>query len=149
MSQTPAGSASSVVVRPSFRLVRPLYTVGFILAAVLFGWNNNRPDPQQWLLIIPVLILLLAVRQHIGQHFTSLTVGGGKLRYETGLFSKSTRTMDLAKIQDVRVDQSLWQRMFGIGNLGLETAGETGGLAMNNVDRPQAVAEYILGAAGK
>ncbi len=146
-----ANTSGPVSVRPSLRLVRPLYYCGFILLAVLFGWINNKApeDRQYWVLVVPALVLLWAVRAHAKQHFHLLTVGGGKLRYETGMLSKTTRTMDLTKIQDVRVQQTLWQRMLGIGNIAVETAGETGGLTMANIDQPQTVADYILEAAGK
>lgn len=149
VSSNPSGP---VVVRPSLRLVRPFYYLSFLSAAVLYGFINNRETGearQLWPLIVPALLLLWTVRQHLRQHFHLLTIGGGKLRYETGMLSKSTRTMDLAKIQDVRVNQGLWQRIFGIGSIAIETAGETGGLTMANIDQPQTVADYILEAAGK
>ena len=63
--------------------------------------------------------------------------------------SKSTRTMDLSRIQDVRVEQSILQRLRGIGNVSIETAGESGRLVMPNIDEPHAVAEYILESSRK
>jgi uncharacterized membrane protein YdbT with pleckstrin-like domain len=140
----PSQNAPSLVVRPSLRLVRPFYTVSFILVALVYGFNNNRATPMDWLMIIPAVVLLWTVWRHIRLRFTSMTLQGGKLRYETGMLSRSTRTMELARIQDVRVDQSLLQRILGIGTLSVESAGEHSRLSMENVDRPQAVAEYIL-----
>jgi hypothetical protein len=54
--------------------------------------------------------------------------------------------LDLAKIQDVRVDQTVGQRILNLGNLTLETAGETGSLTMPNIDSPRQVADRILNA---
>jgi uncharacterized membrane protein YdbT with pleckstrin-like domain len=74
------------------------------------------------------------------------------LHYETGLFSKATRTVELVKVQDVRVTQSLWQRIFNIGDASLETAGSSSRILMESIDRPQEVANHILDmarAAGK
>jgi uncharacterized membrane protein YdbT with pleckstrin-like domain len=148
--RTTANPSGPVMVRPSLRLVRPLYYAGFILLAIDAGLINNRGDNAWYgLLVVPVGVLLLTIRLHLKQHFEVLTIGGGRLRYETGMLSKSTRTMDIAKIQDVRVDQSLIQRMLGTGSISIETAGETGGLTMANIDQPQTVADYILEAAGK
>jgi len=104
---------------------------------------------MEWLLVFPALLLLWTVSRHIRQRFSVIRIGGGKLRYETGMLSKNTRTMELSKIQDVRVEQSLVQRILNIGNLRIETAGETGGLSFANADRPQAIADYILEAAGR
>jgi uncharacterized membrane protein YdbT with pleckstrin-like domain len=61
--------------------------------------------------------------------------------------SKSTRTIQLSKVQDVRVDQGLMQRLFNIGNISIETAGETSRLSIPNVDDPQALADEILNRA--
>ncbi len=59
-----------------------------------------------------------------------LTIAGDKLRYETGLASKSMRIIQLPKVQDVRVLQSFWQRIFGVGDISIETAGENSRLVV-------------------
>jgi uncharacterized membrane protein YdbT with pleckstrin-like domain len=61
--------------------------------------------------------------------------------------AKSTRNISLPKVQDARVDQSVMQRMFGIGDLSIETAGEASRLTIRNVDQPQQVADEILAAS--
>ncbi|MBC7924777.1 MAG: PH domain-containing protein, partial [Bryobacteraceae bacterium] len=105
--------------------------------AIVYFFNNNRSDPVEALLVVPLLVFLWTVWRHVQQYFTVMTITGGKLRYETGIVSKTTRTLDVAKIQDVRVEQSMVQRLVNVGKLGIETTGERGGLSMNNVDRPQ------------
>jgi uncharacterized membrane protein YdbT with pleckstrin-like domain len=142
-------SPSAVQVRPSRKLVRPWYYLGFLVLALAFFYNNNGKNRSEWLLLLCVPFFLWAIVQHIRQHFTVLTVTAGRLRYETGLLRKTTRTIDLRNIQNVRVDQSMMERIFGLGTISLETAGESGGFGMHNVDRPQMVADYILEAAGK
>jgi uncharacterized membrane protein YdbT with pleckstrin-like domain len=131
------------------RLVRPFYTVAFVLAAIIYGISNNTRTSLEWLLIIPVLLLIWTGWRHLRLRFTTLTIPGTKLRLETGMLSRSTRTLELSRIQDVRVEQSLLQRMMGIGTVAFETAGETGRLSMGNVDNPQAVADFILESARK
>jgi uncharacterized membrane protein YdbT with pleckstrin-like domain len=61
--------------------------------------------------------------------------------------SKTVRTIQLTKVQDVRVDQSLWQRIFRLGDISIETAGETSRLTITNVDQPREVADEISEAA--
>ena len=75
---------------------------------------------------------------------TKTTITGERLRYESGVASKSTRTIQLSKVQDVRVDQALSQRMFGVGDISIETAGEASRLTLVNIDNPQALADEIL-----
>ena len=148
MSQPKSASPSAFVLRPSLKLVRPFYTVAFVLAALIFFYNNNRDEGRQdWLLVLPALVLLWTIVRQISLRFTSLTIQGTRLRYEQGMVSKHTRTMELSRIQDVHVQQTVMQRLLNIGTLSIESAGESGRLQMSNVDNPQAVADYILDAA--
>ncbi len=139
----------TLVVRPTLRLVRPFYTVAVVLTALIYGINNNTDASLDWLLILPVLLVLWTAWRHVKLRFTKLSIVGNKLRHETGLLSRSTRTMELSRIQDVRVEQTVLQRLVGIGTITVETAGETGRLTMENVDNPYGIADFILGSARK
>ena len=44
------------------------------------------------------------------------------------------------------MDQSLGQRLFGVGDLSIETAGETSRLTVRSIDEPQEVADRIMEA---
>jgi uncharacterized membrane protein YdbT with pleckstrin-like domain len=137
------------IIRPSIKLIKLTYWLAILLAAVVLAYSyvDSAPRGIVWLLLLPALILVWAAGVHIARRFTTLTVTGERLRYESGILSKSTRTMELAKVQDVRVDQSLGQRMLSLGNLSIETAGETSRMTIGNIDRPNEVAERILEAA--
>jgi uncharacterized membrane protein YdbT with pleckstrin-like domain len=50
-------------------------------------------------------------------------------------------------VQDVRVEQRLSQRIFNVGNLSIETAGEASRLTLLRVDDPHKLAEEILNRA--
>jgi membrane protein YdbS with pleckstrin-like domain len=90
------------------------------------------------------LAALYLMGRHIQRRLVKLTILEDRLRYEAGFLSKTTRTMELSKVQDVRVDQTVGQRMLNIGNLSLETAGESSRIVMPSVDRPHEAAEGIL-----
>src|SRR5439155_20517584 len=100
-----------------------------------------------WLPAVAALILLLPIRSHIRRQSVKMTIAGDKLRFEAGLLSKTTRNIQLSKVQDVRVDQSLGQRMLGVGDISIETSGESSRLEMDNVDAPQAIADEIVTAS--
>ena len=106
-------------------------------------WRTNRP----WVAALPALLLILPIRRHMARQFTRATITGDKLRYEVGALSKTTRNISLPKVQDARVDQSVIQRMFGIGDIAIETAGEASRLTIRNIDQPQQVADEILAAS--
>jgi uncharacterized membrane protein YdbT with pleckstrin-like domain len=122
-----------------------------IIVAAVIGFSMIPADSEwkdrPWILVLPILLLIWPVRRHAQRQFTKATISGDKLRYEVGAFGKTTRNISLPKVQDVRVDQSATQRMFGIGDLSIETAGEASRLTMRNIDRPQAVADQVLAAS--
>jgi uncharacterized membrane protein YdbT with pleckstrin-like domain len=132
-------------VRPSIRLVRPFYSVSILLIVLVFALVNNTENTSyDWLFVLPAVLLVWTVVRHVKLRFTTLKLEAGKLRYQTGMFTKSTRTLEIAKVQDVQVDQTLTQRLLNIGDIRIETAGDSAPLYMRNIDNPQAVADYIL-----
>ena len=119
-----------------------------IVAAVVVHVEFLAPQGQvPWLPAVAVLLLLLPIRRHIRRQSSKITITGDKLRYEAGLLSKTTRNIQLSKVQDVRVDQSFGQRILGVGDLSIETSGESSRLELDNIDQPQAVADEIIAAS--
>lgn len=139
------------VIRPTMKFIKLGYAsvLVLIVAGVVGASMLPQEDTQYrpWVMLLPVLFLIWPVRRHIRRQFTKATITGDKLRYEVGMLSKSTRNISLPKVQDARVDQSVTQRMFSVGDLSIETAGETSRLTLRNVDRPQEVADEILAAS--
>jgi uncharacterized membrane protein YdbT with pleckstrin-like domain len=93
------------------------------------------------------LILLWPIKRHLRRQTVKLTLAGDKLRYETGLASKSTRIIQLPKVQDVRVIQSIMQRILNVGDVSIETAGENSRLVVENLDGPRQLAEQLTDAS--
>jgi uncharacterized membrane protein YdbT with pleckstrin-like domain len=143
-----------LVIRPSSKFIKLGYAVVILLiigAAIL---QNQYPEnfgalPPWGLSAIFALLLLWPASRHWRQRFTKMTMIGDKLRYETGMMSKSTRTIQLSKVQDVTVRQTLGQRLAGIGDLSIETAGESSRLTFPNIDRPQAIADRVIDESHK
>jgi uncharacterized membrane protein YdbT with pleckstrin-like domain len=134
-----------IVVHPTLKFVHSAY--GAILILVVAGFILQREywdTAPWWTPLILCVLLLWAATRHIKRLAMKLTVSSDKLRFETGIFSKSTRTIQLAKVQDVRVDQSLKQRMAGVGTLSIETAGEASRLVIHDIDQPQVLADEIM-----
>jgi len=118
-----------------------------LLAVAIAGYlKSTGPTDEHfwWLLIVPAFLMVLLVMRHLKRLLVKLEITADHVRYESGLFSKMTRTEDVTKLQDVQVHQSLGQRMMGIGNLSFETAGASSPIVMHSIDNPQAAADYIL-----
>jgi membrane protein YdbS with pleckstrin-like domain len=136
-----------VQICASVKIIKIGYFVCLLAAigvAVYLLAIYNQDDRMWALLALPALAVLFLMFRHIQRRLVKLTILDNRLRYEAGFLSKTTRTMELAKVQDVRVDQTVGQRMLNIGNLSLETAGETSRIAMPSVDRPHEAADRIL-----
>jgi len=136
-----------LTIRPTAKFLK----AGTILIAVVvialeiayFKYWQDQEVLHLLPLVAPALFLWPAVRW-LRLRSTKVTVSGDRLRYETGMAAKSTRTIQLSKLQDVRVDQGIQQRIFGIGDLSLETSGETSRLTIRNIDNPQAGADDLM-----
>lgn len=136
---------AGLVVHPSAKLLKAVYLFSaFLAVAIAVVAAVKQESGWLYLLVVPAVFILWASLRHIARRFTRLVVEGGRVRYESGIFSKTARTMELGKLQDVRVDQSLGQRLLDTGDLSLETAGETSRIVIHNVDRPRRVADRIL-----
>jgi uncharacterized membrane protein YdbT with pleckstrin-like domain len=144
-----------LIVRPSMKFIRLGYLVVILLiiaAAVAQNQFKDRLPPEWPPWVAPAafaLLLLWPMSRHWEQRFTKMTMIGDKLRYETGMLSKATRTIQLSKVQDVTVRQSLGQRLGGVGDLSIETAGESSRLTCPNIDSPQAIADKIIDESHK
>jgi uncharacterized membrane protein YdbT with pleckstrin-like domain len=143
---------ADIVIRPSMKFIKGGYVCALLLVgAAIFVHYKYLVDqyPQQrypYLPLASLLILLWPIKRHVQRQAVKLTISGDKLRYETGFVSKSMRLIQLSKVQDVRVIQSFWQRIFGVGDISIETAGENSRLVVQNLDQPRRLAEQITDA---
>ena len=128
--------------------------LGAVLAAIVvvglevLYWTQWNDGPR-WVMALPLLFMLWPAVRYFQRQYTKATITGDRLRYESGLASRSTRNIQLSIIQDVRVDQRVMQRIFGVGNLSIETAGESSRLTLMNVDKPQELADEIMNRVPK
>jgi uncharacterized membrane protein YdbT with pleckstrin-like domain len=142
---------SELIIRPTAKFIK----AGAIAAGIVFLalevaylalWKD---EAGAWVMALPPLILIWPGVRALRRKFTKGVISGDRLRYETGVTTKATRNIQLAKVQDVRVDQRLMQRLWNVGDLSIETAGETSRLTIGNVDAPQALADDIMNRAQK
>ena len=141
---------SDLIIRPTAKFLKAgalLALIVFLALEVLCVTSWNEAAGTSLIMLAPVLILLWPAVRALERRFTKAVISGDRLRYETGITSKSTRTIQLTKVQDVRVDQRMMQRLFNIGDISIETAGETSRLTIPNVDDAQTLADDILNRA--
>jgi uncharacterized membrane protein YdbT with pleckstrin-like domain len=134
-------------VRASTKFITLGYVFCLLLALAIAGYLKSigPTDVRLWYLeVVPAFLLIVVVTRHIKRRLVKLDIIGDRVRYESGFFSKMTRTEEVIKLQDVQVHQTLGQRMIGVGDLSFETAGGSSRIVMRSIDRPQAAADHIL-----
>ena len=139
-----------LTIRPTakFVMMRTILAVLVFLAVEIAWFTQWRENENlKFLPIVAFVVLIWPLPSALRRQFTKTTISGERLHYETGMFAKTTRTIQLSKLQDLRVDQTFMQRIFGVGNLSIETAGAASWEAIRHVDNPQAVADEILNRA--
>ena len=135
-------------IHPSMKTVWLAYGLSFIvIAAGIWAYYAYGQDRPAWIMAIPFIVLVFPIRMHITRRLITLRLQDHHLTLETGLFSRTRRTVDMAKIQDVTVNQTLGQRMLGVGDLVLEDSGQRGGMGIRNVDSPRAIADAIIASS--
>lgn len=138
---------SDLTIRPTAKYIKAgLVLVLLIIIALdvayFKGWRD-RGFPS-WFPFVPLVLLLWPASRAIRRSFHKAVVTGDRLRYEIGATSKITRNIQLTKVQDIRVDQGIFQRMWNVGNISIETSGETSRLTIPNVDSPQRVVDDLM-----
>src|SRR5260221_14469623 len=81
---------------------------------------------RSWSFLIPACFLVLFIwplERHVKNKTIKMAITEDKLRYERGLLSKTVESIQLIKVQDVRVKQSFAQRLLRVGSIEIETAG--------------------------
>lgn len=82
----------------------------FILCGLLF------------FLIVPIFI---ALWRYLVTNATQYTLTTQRLSYRRGVFSKETDVMELYRVKDMRVVEPFFLRMFGRGDILMETSDRT------------------------
>jgi uncharacterized membrane protein YdbT with pleckstrin-like domain len=89
---------------------------------------------------IGIIILLV---WYVSTKAQKLTITTQDLLYEKGLLSKSRSELRLTSIRSVRVNQSLFQRIFGTGDVEIFTAGDEAEITAKGMPDPNEIRELI------
>ncbi len=135
------------VFRPSTKTTRVAYVAALAVIALAIGLYFYIDERPLWAPAAAALLLIWPIRMHLRRLAVKLMVDEDHLTLERGLLSKTTRTLAMARVQDVTVQQSVFQRILGVGDIRVETAGEGSALTAESFDRPKQLAQRILEAA--
>jgi membrane protein YdbS with pleckstrin-like domain len=132
--------------RPSrVPLVPPLTLAAVALIAGLVGWNQS--GQQGWVLalagVVAAAALIWALARYVELAANQYILTDRRLLRLHGIVSQSSMDSYLDKINNVEHHQSFWGRIFGFGDVEVDTAAESGAEVFPRIGQPLAFKRAI------
>jgi uncharacterized membrane protein YdbT with pleckstrin-like domain len=122
-----------------------LVVVGWGLALAYAPDSGAGRSAVVWAAVIVGLVLLLVyvVPRVVAWATSIFVVTSDRVIHRRGLIAKSSMEIPLEAINDVRFEQSVFERMIGAGSLVIESAGERGRQVFGDIRHPEEVQREI------
>ncbi|GII75477.1 membrane protein [Sphaerisporangium rufum] len=128
------------------RLVLPVLALLLVVAASSAAFYFIPVDYEYagyaWIAVAVVSVVALTLWSflpYLRWKTTSYTLTTHRFNISTGVLSKSTDDIPLAKVNSVSSDQSVAERLLGCGTLVVESASDRGEITLRDIPRIQAV----------
>lgn len=98
-----------------------------------------------WIVLAPITLgitLLVAIYEYLRLKYTEQGVTNKRVILKRGIISRRTDEMKIASIETVEIDQGVFGRMFGFGNVRVTGRGISD-LVFKRIDDPMAVKRAI------
>lgn len=112
-----------------------------LLSAILIWWLANGTA-----FVLVLLTALYPLFEYINWKYNLWCVTNLRVVDETGFFTRYSKESPLDKINNVEYDQSLWGRIFGYGNVDIQTAAELGETSYQLIHHPKLLKDTITHA---
>ncbi|MEP7106880.1 MAG: PH domain-containing protein [Ferruginibacter sp.] len=123
------------------RLVLPVFV--WVVAAVLLLWLV---EPKSAGFIITLVVALYPLYEFLNYKSNLWCVTNMRVVDENGFFNRYSKESPLDKINNVEYDQSIWGRIFGFGNVDIQTAAEMGETTYELIHHPKLLKDTIAHA---
>ncbi|TCO76108.1 PH domain-containing protein [Chromatocurvus halotolerans] len=95
-------------------------------------------------LLIPVAVgVLILLWWYLQTKSSKLTVFENEILFEKGLLSKERSEVNISIVRTVRVKQSFFNRIFGVGTVSIYTAGDNPEIVAKGMPDPNRIRELI------
>jgi len=118
------------------KLVLPIFV--WLLLAALCIWLLKTTG-----LIITLVAALYPIYEYLNWKSNLWCITNLRVVDESGFFGRYSKESPLDKINNVEYDQSIWGRMFGYGNVDIQTAAEMGETTYEMIDNPGLLKDTI------
>jgi uncharacterized membrane protein YdbT with pleckstrin-like domain len=109
--------------RPSWRAIIGFYITGTLIAAAIaaiVGLIGSTGGGVGVFVVLFLLIVLIGWIRRIGTHYA---ITNERLTIQRGILSRHRQETRLTRVQNVNTDQTVLQRMLGVGVVDFDTAG--------------------------
>lgn len=136
------GEKKLIIIRQHWLKLALPFVAWFMLAVLLLVFiKNYRVD-----LIIILLTAFYPLIEYINWKNNLWCVTNLRVVDESGFFTRYSKESPLDKINNVEYDQSIWGRLFGFGNVDIQTAAELGETTYNLIHYPKLLKDTITHA---
>ena len=133
-----------VVIRQHWlKLVLP-FVAWLLLTVLLFIFLNG--DNTKIALILALLTAMYPAYLYLEWKYNLWAVTNMRVVDESGLFGRYSKESPLDKINNVEYTQSVWGRMFGYGDVEIQTAAELGDSKYTMIHDPKILKDSITHA---
>lgn len=129
-----------IIRRHWIKLVLP-FLAWLVLTIALLWWLHNG--------VAFIIILLAAIYpalEYINWKYNLWAVTNMRVVDESGYFTRYSKESPLDKINNVEYDQTLWGRIFGYGDVDIQTAAELGETKYQLIHHPKLLKDTITHA---
>lgn len=121
------------------RLVLPIFV--WAVAATLLIWLADTTG-----FIITLVVAVYPIYEYLNYKSNLWCVTNLRVVDESGFFSRYSKESPLDKINNVEYEQSIWGRIFGFGDVDIQTAAEMGETTYELIHHPKLLKDTITHA---
>ncbi len=112
---------------------------------IFFHTDSFRRDKK---LIVTLVVVAIAglwlIVVWVRWQATAYTLTDQRINIETGVFSRSSKTIPIDRIQDCTTKQTLFGRMLGYGRVEVDAAGAQGAEVLDHLPNPGAFRDQVF-----
>ena len=120
-----------------------VFVVGAIAATAASGLLGAPPPVTLALLALLAAAVVFLLVRYAKWTTTNFVVTNERLIHREGVIAKKGIEIPLDRVQTIRFNQSIFERMLGAGDLLIESAGETGQNTFTDIRRPNMVQQVV------
>jgi uncharacterized membrane protein YdbT with pleckstrin-like domain len=132
------GEEVVVDLRPHWLfLAKPVGALVLVIVVAIIAVNQHAPQLVKWaLLALLAVAVVWSLIRYAKWATTNFTVTTDRIVHRTGVLAKHGREIPLDHLNDISYQQSFFERLVGIGDLLVESAGQRGQETFPDLPKP-------------